>query len=463
MTDDPGTGEENDQGLLSDAVTTSPENTTGSTPPQSETDDTEPPDTKIDIDDPMFEVRTGIFENKQMVRVGWVPDGKRIVGRDDYIDNVSAALNDAVLGEQPEHLAITGKTGTGKSLVSRFVAARAQSAAVEGVSIGVVYVDCSESSTVTQLISTIGQKLNNNSPTSTDTTVRMPDAGLSQQKFYERLWQIMDQYDATICILDEVDMLADDVVLMNLAKAVEKQATTCNIGIIGISNVIGYFNSLDPRTASVFQPQELLFDPYNARDLRKILKARTDAFKPGVLTDGVIELVAALSAQEHGDARKAMRLFRMSGELAKKRGDANVTEEHVREAQEKVEKDRFQEFIEGTPQQMKVACMALAAEMDWGNQEYVMTGDLYETYEHIAETEDINTVSIRRFRDILSEMSMHKITELQTKNLGNRGGNNNVHRLLHDPEVVFKITHQDVSKDTIDQRTLRKVVQKHSR
>ncbi|MDS0261914.1 hypothetical protein NDI56_21135 [Haloarcula sp. S1CR25-12] len=49
---------------------------------------------------------------------------------------------------------------------------------------------------------------------------------------------------------------------------------------------------------------------------REILQNRTDAFAAGILDDGVIPRAAALSAKEHGDARKAMRLF---GTLATKR------------------------------------------------------------------------------------------------------------------------------------------------
>ena len=44
------------------------------------------------------------------------------------------------------------------------------------------------------------------------------------------------------------------------------------------------------------------------------------AFKPSVLADGVIAKCAAYAAREHGDARRALELLRVSAELAERTG-----------------------------------------------------------------------------------------------------------------------------------------------
>lgn len=409
------------------------------------------------IDDPLFEVSEGLFRNKEMLRVGWVPDGARIVGRDEYISRISSLLNDAVLGKSPEHIAITGKTGTGKSLVSRYVANRAENAAIEGVRLGVVYIDCSEASTVTQVLSTIGQKLNKDALYDEEEEyIHMPDAGLSKQKFYERFWDILDHYDSAIFILDEVDLLNDELVLMNLAKAVEKQATVCNIGIVAISNLIGFFEDLQPRTKSVFQPEKMVFDPYDSNDLRKILDARKDAFYDGVLDEkAVINLVAAMSAQDHGDARKAMRLFRSAGEVAEKEEAEIVREKHVRYAQRKLEKEQFNEFINGTTTQMKAVCLAISAHDKWDGTEYVSTSRLFETYKRIASAVDMGPVTIRRFRDIIDSVSLHQIVESRSRNVGKAGGRKNEHMLLHNPDVIKEVVMTESKYDGISEAELK--------
>ena len=47
----------------------------------------------------------------------------------------------------------------------------------------------------------------------------------------------------------------------------------------------------------------------------------------GALAEGVIPKVAALAAQEHGDARKAVDTLYEAGRIAEKEGSATVSEE----------------------------------------------------------------------------------------------------------------------------------------
>ena len=48
----------------------------------------------------------------------------------------------------------------------------------------------------------------------------------------------------------------------------------------------------------------------------------------------VIPLAAAFAAQEHGDARRAINLLRVGGEIAEQDGCDMVLEEHIRKADE---------------------------------------------------------------------------------------------------------------------------------
>jgi len=56
-----------------------------------------------------------------------------------------------------------------------------------------------------------------------------------------------------------------------------------------------------------------VFPAYDANQLGDILNRRRDAYHDGVLSDDVIPLCSAFSAQEHGDARRAIDLFRLAG------------------------------------------------------------------------------------------------------------------------------------------------------
>ena len=65
--------------------------------------------------------------------------------------------------------------------------------------------------------------------------------------------------------------------------------------------------------------QDIIFNPYNAEQLQEILMAEASlGISEGVLADEVIPLCSALAAQEHGDARCALDLLRVSTEKAEK-------------------------------------------------------------------------------------------------------------------------------------------------
>jgi archaeal cell division control protein 6 len=83
------------------------------------------------------------------------------------------------------------------------------------------------------------------------------------------------------------------------------------------------------------------------------------AFQSEVLTSDVIPLYAAFAAQDFGDARNAIDIFRHSDNLAYEQDAEQVTEAHVREARTEAEKDRFKELLEGVSQQAKAVLLAL--------------------------------------------------------------------------------------------------------
>jgi len=239
------------------------------------------------VDDPLFESGHRIFANKDLLKIGHVPKADRIVGRDEEISKLAKRLNGAVHGYSPENVMIYGKTGTGKSLVSKHVCQRAQNAAQDGVEIGTAYIDCAEDNTETQAVSSLAAKLNDESITG----ITVPHTGLSTSKYYKLLWKTLDaQFDSVIIILDEIDLMNDDSVLMKLSRAEEAGKINCSVGVIAISNKIQYVDNVNERVKSSFQHKELFFKPYDANQLREIMLNREDAFQDGVLSEDAIPL-----------------------------------------------------------------------------------------------------------------------------------------------------------------------------
>jgi cell division control protein 6 len=399
-------------------------------------------------EDPLFDFdeedpdRANIFARKELLKVGHVPESTRIVGRDNEIEAVAAELRSIVQGDPPNNVMIYGKTGTGKSLVARHVTERARRAAISNdVAVGTVYVDCAQHNTQTRVARSVTRSLNETDATDFD----IPRAGIGSGEYYDYLWEILDTaYESVIIILDEVDRLDDDDILMQLSRARESGKADCHLGVIAVSNKIEYRDRLNERVKSSLREEEFVFQPYDANQLRQIMKHRRDAFDDDVLSGDVIPLTAAIAAQEHGDARKAIEILRHAGELAERENVETVTEEHVRDAQEWAQIDRFEELLRGSTTQVKFILYSLALLSEENpNSEGFSTSRIYERYQETAEKINATILSEHRVYELLKEQAFLGVVE-STRTGGGRGqGSYLEHRLVQDTEIVLKSVLRD--------------------
>jgi len=395
--------------------------------------------------DDLFTRDDPIFVDKELLEISHLPDKGRIVGRDDEIKQLANAANPAIFGQSPSNVLLFGKTGTGKSLCAKYVTRRlVDTAAEEDVTVGTAYVDCAQDTTETQTVQTIATELNHPDATA----VNIPDKGISTATYYKRLWTILDaEYDVVLVILDEIDKLETDSVLMQLSRAGEAgKVDQCKIGVIGISNKIKYKDRMDERVKSSLCERDFVFPPYNADQLGKIMHARSDAFRDGVLEDGVIPRAAALAAREHGDARKAIDILRYAGEIAQSNGASTVREEFVIQARERAETDRFRELIRGsTPHSRYVlqALTLLSLHADDSSAGF-RTTRIYDVYEDICEKEGADTLSLRRVRDLLKEHAFLDVLEQTRHSGGSAEGSYTEHQLLEDPSVIQNVIDSDI-------------------
>lgn len=391
--------------------------------------------------DPLFQDRDPIFARKELLHVGHVPAEDRIVGRDDEIQKVADEIGAIVRGDPPNNVMIFGKTGTGKSLVSRHVASRAQSAAVDaGIETMTVYIDCSEADTETRAVRQIATQLKDQS--GYEQTI--PMRGVGTMEYYQHCWRILDQeYDALVVILDEIDKLDNSNILMQLSRAREAQKTDAFIGVIGISNKIQYKETLDERVDSSFGHRELIFHPYNADQLREIMDNRTDAFQADVLEDGTIGLCAALAAKKHGDARKAIDILKEAGELARRNGDETVTEEHVKKAQEIAEVNRIEELTSGATKHAKLALYSLASRVIIGDNDAYRTREVYQRYVGMCDLVDQDPVTENGLYRQLKEQAFLGVIESDKTGGGRSQGSYLLHRLVTDPKHIVQAVRRD--------------------
>lgn len=396
--------------------------------------------------DELFVREDPIFANKELLEISHLPEGNRIVGRDDEVSNLAGAANPAIFGQSPSNVLIYGKTGTGKSLCAKYVAQRLiATAGEEGVNAAFAYVDCAQDTTETQAVQTVASALN----TPSETDIRIPEKGLSTATYYKRMWDLLDhQYDVVIIILDEIDKLDSDDILMQLSRAGEAgKLQRCKIGVTSISNKIKYKDRMDERVKSSLCEREFVFPPYDATQLEHIMDARSDAFHEGVLDGSVVARAAALAAREHGDARKAIDILRYAGEIAQTTTAQMVREDFVVEARERAETDRFRELIRGLTPHSRYVLQALTVHsLNSDEKEGFRTTEIFEIYEGVCRENGATSLSLRRVRDLLKEHAFLDIIEQSRHSGGSAEGSYTQHHLLEDPEIVKKVLIETVEE-----------------
>ncbi|MGY5876777.1 MAG: orc1/cdc6 family replication initiation protein [Candidatus Thorarchaeota archaeon] len=351
-----------------------------------------------------------IFRDRDSLRPTYVPED--LPYRDEQMNRIGSILGPALRGAPPSNILCYGKTGTGKTVVARYVLDLLVSKAKQsgGGSVPLkAFVNCRIVGTNYRVLRALCEEIDATMPDGST----VPFTGLPTDEIRSILMKKLDLHPQIfVVVLDEVDSLVKrDVrqgndILYGLTR-MNMELEKSRISIIGISNDLKFKDMLDPRVRSSLGEEEVIFSPYNAMELRGILQQRVKlAFNENAISDeGVINLVGALAAQEHGDARRALDLLRTAGELSERKGDDIVTQDHVKEAQKIIERDTITETVKTLPMQSKAVLFAVYALASQGKKD-VFTGECYNTYVEIAKALSIDDLSQRRVSDLISELDM---------------------------------------------------------
>ena len=228
---------------------------------------------------------------------------------------------------------------------------------------------------------------------------------------------------------------------------INEELKNAKVSIIGITNRVNFGDNLDPRVKSSLSEEEILFPPYNAMQIQNILSQRAkQAFKPGVLSEGVIEKCSAYAAKEHGDARRALELLRVSGEIAERKDHPRVAIEDVDEADSKIEKDRVLDIVEVQPKEFQATLYTIIRLAKNKKIGAIYTGDVYELYRGICKEANLRPLTQRRVSDIIGELDMQGIINAKVISKGRQGRTREISFSLQD-ETAEKV--EKIIKDSL--------------
>lgn len=368
--------------------------------------------------DDMFDAfvnKQSIFSNKTALQTGYTPDN--LPHRREQINQLGQILAPALRLEVPSNVFIYGKTGTGKTAVTKYVGRKLRDHADRaGVDAGIVYLNSKlggRADTEYRLFAELGKLFG----------ASIPKTGLPTDQVYNMFINAIDSKKrVAIIVIDEIDYLVrkqGSDVLYNLTR-MNSELKNAKISIIGITNNLKFSELLDPRVISSLGEEELVFPPYNALQLQNILEERTaEAFVSDVVETEVILKCAAYAAKEHGDARRALDLLRVSGEIAERNGEDLVVGDHVDIAESKMDVDRVIELIKKQPQQSQAVLYTIISLQN--NNKPFGTGDIYDLYCDVCKKSNLKPLTHRRVSELIYELDMLGVINSKVVSRG-RGG-----------------------------------------
>ncbi len=386
-----------------------------------------------------------LFIDREVMRPAYIPE--ILPHREKEINDLAAVLVPALRGETPSNVFIYGKTGTGKTAVAKFVGKELfKKGKATNKNINFIYINCEVVDTQYRLLQNIANHFID------EWNDHIPFTGWPTDEVYSKVKFMMDKEKCvTVVVLDEIDKLKGDEALYNLSR-INTELENAKVSVIGISNDLKFTEFLDPRVKSSLGEENMIFYPYDAEQLQDILHDRVEmALKPGMLEEDVIPLCAALSAQEHGDARRALDLLRVSAEVAERSNSPKVTRHHVKTAQNKIEIDRIIEVVRTLPHQSKLIIYSILL-LDKQNKkagatQAMTTGEVYEIYKELCKKIRYNCLTQRRSADLISELDMLGIITARVISKGRHGRTREIQMSSSSKDLINVLQKDEIFKE----------------
>jgi archaeal cell division control protein 6 len=334
--------------------------------------------------------------------------------RDKEIRELSSHFAPILRKDHPIHLSILGKTGTGKTVTMLYFLNLLQSLCrKKKLDLRYIHLDLSTPKPCFRVLNDLACYLD---------AAKRYKKGISLDELMTKIEEKLKLYRGYyVLFIDEIDHVRRDLdsFLKFLVRRLP-QAVSLKLVLVFSSNNLNWQDNIDPRITSFLKVNEILFEPYHAFDLKKILSIRIKkALNRKLIQKGVVDKIAAVSSRTHGDARKAVELLSKSAQIAEKEG-IPMSLDLVDRAMDEIERDKYVAMVKSGPKQLQAVLYSIISSSSTGTKP-LYTGEAYAAYRSFCHRIKLRALTQRAFSDLVSELDMYGFIQVRLLSQGRYG------------------------------------------
>lgn len=351
-----------------------------------------------------------VFDTRDTLQDSYTPTGD-IEFREEQQNRLMAKLGRAIDGDKPGNAFLQGPNGTGKTLLSQRLTTDLKNHP-DVSDLEVVHVNCasckSESDVAVQAANMIlpaGDEI--------------ADTGYSTHQTVKRLMDAIEHEideSAVILLLDDVTRVESlNDILYQISRSGQPGTLLNNtdVSVMITANQLRLFRNMRDDVRSSLEGQRIIkFPGYTNQELSTILSERANkAFIEGSIDQAQVKRASAMATQQGGDARYGLDILREAGELAEVEGVSKVTDEHISQAKDEIDRTRIStkmiEYDDST--QLLLACIPL---LNLKNDEMVQTGvNVRKLHKKLADKFEVSAYSNNTYYRKFQEFVEHGLIE----------------------------------------------------